>query len=169
MLGEIDMIENQGVKIVVAIICLIFGVLGVYGIYSGLYKRANATDYAYVGKYALYVDQEGNVEDVSKQNDLLLIRNDGSYTKGDTILFTYHGMGKLAKITKSSGGKYYLTDSYNSFDSEYQIESYMIAGRVIQRYRGLGWLYNIICTPYASIIILILLFFFGMTTLRRNE
>ena len=64
------MIDNQAVKYVGGFICLVFGLLAAYGIYSGLYKRANDTDYAYVGKYALYVDQEGNVEDVSKKGDL---------------------------------------------------------------------------------------------------
>lgn len=163
------MIENQAVKYVGGFICLVFGLLAAYGIYSGLYKKANDTDYAYVGKYALFVDQEGNVEDVSKKGDLLLVKNDGSYAKGDTILFTYHGMGRLARVSKTSGTKCYLTDSFNSFDSEYEIQSYDVAGRVIGRVRGLGTFYNIICTPYASVIILVMLVFFGMTTLRRNN
>ena len=163
------MIENQGVKTVVAIVCVIFGVLSIYGIYSGLYKKAHDTDYAYIGDYALYVDDEGNVEDTSKKGDLLLIKKDDTYAKGEVILFDHHGDGRLARISKTSGAKYYLTDSYESFDSEYEITNVLIVGRVTSRFNKLGLLYNIICTPYASIIILVMLFFFAMTTLRRNE
>lgn len=163
------MIENQGVRFVIGFICFIFGILAIYGIYSGFYKKSHDTEYAYLGNYALWVDKEGNVEDVSKQGDLLLIKKEDSYNRGDTVLFDYHGVGRLAKISKTTGSKYYLTDSFNTFDSEYEITTNTIVGRSITRFSKLGLLYNIICTPYASIIILVLLFFFAMTTLRRNE
>ena len=101
-------------KIVVLLLMVILGVLAAYNIYSFGYRLLLGTKYAYLGGYATHQVNEDNMAPEYKKGDLVILKKNDIYKIDDTILYSYHGSYRLAKVVDYSNGIYTITDNLNS-------------------------------------------------------
>ena len=104
------------VKVVVLLLIVILGVLAAYNIYSFGYRLLLGTKYAYLGGYATHQVNEDNMAPEYKKGDLVILKKNDIYKIDDTILYSYHGSYRLAKVVDYSNGIYTITDNLNSIE-----------------------------------------------------
>ena len=142
-------------KIVVLLLMVILGVLAAYNIYSFGYKLLLGTKYAYLGGYATHQVNEDNMAPEYKKGDLVILKKNDIYKIDDTILYSYHGSYRLAKVVDYSNGIYTITDNLNSIEDGYTVNDKMIIGYTVESYKNYGLIYSIITSPLSIVFFML--------------
>ena len=142
-------------KIVVLLLMVILGVLAAYNIYSFGYRLLLGTKYAYLGGYATHQVNEDNMAPEYKKGDLVILKKNDIYKIDDTILYSYHGSYRLAKVVDYSNGIYTITDNLNSIEDGYTVNDKMIIGYTIESYKNYGMIYSIITSPLSIVFFML--------------
>lgn len=142
-------------KIVVLLLMVILGVLAAYNIYSFGYRLLLGTKYAYLGGYATHQVNEDNMAPEYKKGDLVILKKNDIYKIDDTILYSYHGSYRLAKVVDYSNGIYTITDNLNSIEDGYTVNDKMIIGYIIDSYKNYGLIYSIITSPLSIVFFML--------------
>ncbi len=142
-------------KIVVLLLMVILGVLAAYNIYSFGYRLLLGTKYAYLGGYATHQVNEDNMAPEYKKGDLVILKKNDIYKIDDTILYSYHGSYRLAKVVDYSNGIYTITDNLNSIEDGYTVNDKMIIGYTIESYKNYGLIYSIITSPLSIVFFML--------------
>lgn len=142
-------------KIVVLLLMVILGVLAAYNIYSFGYRLLLGTKYAYLGGYATHQVNEDNMAPEYKKGDLVILKKNDIYKIDDTILYSYHGSYRLAKVVDYSNGIYTITDNLNSIEDGYTVNDKMIIGYIIESYKNYGLIYSIITSPLSIVFFMV--------------
>ena len=142
-------------KIVVLLLMVILGVLAAYNIYSFGYRLLLGTKYAYLGGYATHQVNEDNMAPEYKKGDLVIIKKNDIYKIDDTILYSYHGSYRLAKVVDYSNGIYTITDNLNSIEDGYTVNDKMIIGYTVESYKNYGLIYSIITSPLSIVFFML--------------
>ena len=143
------------VKVVVLLLIVILGVLAAYNIYSFGYRLLLGTKYAYLGGYATHQVNEDNMAPEYKKGDLVILKKNDIYKIDDTILYSYHGSYRLAKVVDYSNGIYTITDNLNSIEDGYTVNDKMIIGYTIESYKNYGLIYSIITSPLSIVFFML--------------
>ncbi|MCI7332991.1 MAG: hypothetical protein MSH48_04930 [Mollicutes bacterium] len=142
-------------KIVVLLLMVILGVLAAYNIYSFGYRLLLGTKYAYLGGYATHQVNEDNMAPEYKKGDLVILKKNDIYKIDDTILYSYHGSYRLAKVVDYSNGIYTITDNLNSIEDGYTVNDKMIIGYAVESYKNYGLIYSIITSPLSIVFFML--------------
>lgn len=142
-------------KIVVLLLMVILGVLAAYNIYSFGYRLLLGTKYAYLGGYATHQVNEDNMAPEYKKGDLVILKKNDIYKIDDTILYSYHGSYRLAKVVDYSNGIYTITDNLNSIEDGYTVNDKMIIGYTVESYKNYGLIYSIITSPLSIVFFML--------------
>ena len=142
-------------KIVVLLLMVILGVLAAYNIYSFGYRLLLGTKYAYLGGYATHQVNEDNMAPEYKKGDLVVLKKNDIYKIDDTILYSYHGSYRLAKVVDYSNGIYTITDNLNSIEDGYTVNDKMIIGYAVESYKNYGLIYSIITSPLSIVFFML--------------
>ena len=142
-------------KIVVLLLMVILGVLAAYNIYSFGYRLLLGTKYAYLGGYATHQFNEDNMAPEYKKGDLVILKKNDIYKIDDTILYSYHGSYRLAKVVDYSNGIYTITDNLNSIEDGYTVNDKMIIGYAVESYKNYGLIYSIITSPLSIVFFML--------------
>lgn len=142
-------------KIVVLLLMVILGVLAAYNIYSFGYRLLLGTKYAYLGGYATHQVNEDNMAPEYKKGDLVILKKNDVYKIDDTILYSYHGSYRLAKVVDYSNGIYTITDNLNSIEDGYTVNDKMIIGYITDSYKNYGLIYSIITSPLSIVFFML--------------
>ena len=142
-------------KIVVLLLMVILGVLAAYNIYSFGYRLLLGTKYAYLGGYATHQVTEDNMAPEYKKGDLVILKKNDIYKIDDTILYSYHGSYRLAKVVDYSNGIYTITDNLNSIEDGYTVNDKMIIGYAVESYKNYGLIYSIITSPLSIVFFML--------------
>ena len=142
-------------KIVVLLLMVILGVLAAYNIYSFGYRLLLGTKYAYLGGYATHQVNEDNMAPEYKKGDLVILKKNDIYKIDDTILYSYHGSYRLAKVVDYSNGIYTITDNLNSIEDGYTVNYKMIIGYTVESYKNYGLIYSIITSPLSIVFFML--------------
>ena len=142
-------------KIVVLLLMVILGVLAAYNIYSFGYRLLLGTKYAYLGGYATHQVNEDNMAPEYKKGDLVILKQNDIYKIDDTILYSYHGSYRLAKVVDYSNGIYTITDNLNSIEDGYTVNDKMIIGYTVESYKNYGLIYSIITSPLSIVFFML--------------
>ena len=143
------------VKVVVLLLIVILGVLAAYNIYSFGYRLLLGTKYAYLGGYATHQVNEDNMAPEYKKGDLVVLKKNDIYKIDDTILYSYHGSYRLAKVVDYSNGIYTITDNLNSIEDGYTVNDKMIIGYTVESYKNYGLIYSIITSPLSIVFFML--------------
>lgn len=142
-------------KIVVLLLIVILGVLAAYNIYSFGYRLLLGTKYAYLGGYATHQVNEDNMAPEYKKGDLVVLKKNDIYKIDDTILYSYHGSYRLAKVVDYSNGIYTITDNLNSIEDGYTVNDKMIIGYITDSYKNFDLIYSIITSPLSIVFFML--------------
>ena len=142
-------------KIVVLLLMVILGVLAAYNIYSFGYRLLLGTKYAYLGGYATHQVNEDNMAPEYKKGDLVILKKNDIYKIDDTILYSYHGSYRLAKVVDYSNGIYTITDNLNSIEDGYTVNDKMIIGYITDSYKNFDLIYSIITSPLSIVFFML--------------
>ena len=142
-------------KIVVLLLMVILGVLAAYNIYSFGYRLLLGTKYAYLGGYATHQVNEDNMAPEYKKGDLVILKKNDIYKIDDTILYSYHGSYRLAKVVDYSNGIYTITDNLNSIEDGYTVNDKMIIVYAVESYKNYGLIYSIITSPLSIVFFML--------------
>lgn len=142
-------------KIVVLLLMVILGVLAAYNIYSFGYRLLLGTKYAYLGGYATHQVNEDNMAPEYKKGDLVVLKKNDIYKIDDTILYSYHGSYRLAKVVDYSNGIYTITDNLNSIEDGYTVNDKMIIGYITDSYKNFDLIYSIITSPLSIVFFML--------------
>ena len=142
-------------KIVVLLLMVILGVLAAYNIYSFGYRLLLGTKYAYLGGYATHQVNEDNMAPEYKKGDLVILKKNDIYKIDDTILYSYHGSYRLAKVVDYSNGIYTITDNLNSIEDGYTVNDKMIIGYTVESYKNYSLIYSIITSPLSIVFFML--------------
>ena len=142
-------------KIVVLLLMVILGVLAAYNIYSFGYRLLLGTKYAYLGGYATHQVNEDNMAPEYKKGDLVILKKNDIYKIDDTMLYSYHGSYRLAKVVDYSNGIYTITDNLNSIEDGYTVNDKMIIGYAVESYKNYGLIYSIITSPLSIVFFML--------------
>ena len=142
-------------KIVVLLLMVILGVLAAYNIYSFGYRLLLGTKYAYLGGYATHQVNEDNMAPEYKKGDLVILKKNDIYKIDYTILYSYHGSYRLAKVVDYSNGIYTITDNLNSIEDGYTVNDKMIIGYAVESYKNYGLIYSIITSPLSIVFFML--------------
>lgn len=142
-------------KIVVLLLMVILGALAAYNIYSFGYRLLLGTKYAYLGGYATHQVNEDNMAPEYKKGDLVILKKNDIYKIDDTILYSYHGSYRLAKVVDYSNGIYTITDNLNSIEDGYTVNDKMIIGYTVESYKNYGLIYSIITSPLSIVFFML--------------
>lgn len=142
-------------KIVVLLLMVILGALAAYNIYSFGYRLLLGTKYAYLGGYATHQVNEDNMAPEYKKGDLVILKKNDIYKIDDTILYSYHGSYRLAKVVDYSNGIYTITDNLNSIEDGYTVNDKMIIGYAVESYKNYGLIYSIITSPLSIVFFML--------------
>lgn len=143
------------VKIVVLILMVVLGLLAIYNIYSLGYKLLTDRKYAYIGPYATHLVNEDNMAPKFKKGDMVIIKKNSIYKIDDTILYSYHGSYRLAKVTDYSNGIYSIHDNLDSIESGYNVTDDMIIGFATDTVKDFGAIYSIITSPISIVFFML--------------
>ncbi len=143
------------VKVVVLLLIVILGVLAAYNIYSFGYRLLLGTKYAYLGGYATHQVNEDNMSPEYKKGDLAVLKKNDVYKIDDTILYSYHGSYRLAKVVDYSNGIYTITDNLNSIEDGYTVNDKMIIGYITDSYKNFDLIYSIITSPLSIVFFML--------------
>lgn len=143
------------VKVVVLLLIVILGVLAAYNIYSFGYRLLLGTKYAYLGGYATHQVNEDNMAPEYKKGDLVVLKKNDIYKIDDTILYSYHGSYRLAKVVDYSNGIYTITDNLNSIEDGYTVNDKMIIGYITDSYKNFDLIYSIITSPLSIVFFML--------------
>ena len=143
------------IKVVVILLMIVLGILAVYNIYSFGYRLLLGTKYAYLGGYATHQVNEDNMAPEYKKGDLVILKKNDIYKIDDTILYSYHGSYRLAKVVDYSNGIYTITDNLNSIEDGYTVNDKMIIGYIIDSYKNYGLIYSIITSPLSIVFFML--------------
>lgn len=143
------------VKVVVLLLMVILGVLAAYNIYSFGYRLLLGTKYAYLGGYATHQVNEDNMAPEYKKGDLVVLKKNDIYKIDDTILYSYHGSYRLAKVVDYSNGIYTITDNLNSIEDGYTVNDKMIIGYITDSYKNFDLIYSIITSPLSIVFFML--------------
>lgn len=142
-------------KIVVLLLMLILGILAAYNIYSFGYKLLLGTKYAYLGGYATHQVNEDNMAPDYKKGDMVILKKNNIYKIDDTILYSYHGSFRLAKVLDYSNGIYTITDNLDSIETGYRVTDNMIIGYVTDTLRDFSAIYSVITSPLSIVFFML--------------
>lgn len=142
-------------KIVVLLLMLVLGILAAYNIYSFGYKLLLGTKYAYLGGYATHQVNEDNMAPDYKKGDMVILKKNNIYKIDDTILYSYHGSFRLAKVLDYSNGIYTITDNLDSIETGYRVTDDMIIGYVTDTLRDFSAIYSVITSPLSIVFFML--------------
>ncbi|NLC47733.1 MAG: hypothetical protein GX758_00025 [Tenericutes bacterium] len=140
-------------KIILGVIVLIMALLGALNLYNSLYNMLYKTDYSKIFGYSNHIVFEDNLLPKYKMNDVVILKEEFSYSVGEVILFKYYDSYKLAEITDISAGKYTVIDKTDSINQDYDLSFDLIVGKAVFNLKSFGKLYDIITSPYAFVFI----------------
>lgn len=156
-------------KVVVLLLMVVLGALAIYNIYSFGYKLLLGTKYAYLGGYATHQINEDNMAPEFKKGDMVILKKNSIYKIDDTILYSYHGSYRLAKVTDYSNGIYSITDNINSIESGYKVTDDMIVGFATDTLRNFGVIYSVITGPLSIVFFILAIGAYFFLTLGDRE
>ena len=156
---------NPTFTVIIGIILVIMLEFLLYTIYCVVYKASRDSDFAYLGEYTTFVNQEDNMAPEYEKNDLLIVRMETYYSTAQTVLYKYNSSYRLGVVNKTSTSKYYVADAMNSDNDKQIIVTYPeIVGSVNKNLGGIGSIFNFMTSPIAMVITAVTFLLFIMFT-----
>lgn len=154
---------NPTVGVVIGAILVIMLILLAYIIYCAVYTASNGTDYAYLGDYALFINEEDNLAPDYEKNDLVFVKKETYYSTNQIVVYNYNSSYRLGYVVKTSTSKYYIGDAMStSFDKLYETTYDKIVGSAQNRIGGVGGLFKILTSTVSLIVIIVVFALFIM-------
>lgn len=157
-------------RYLIGCVAFILGIIAIFTIYGIGYNMLKDTEYANFFGYYAHELKENNMDPDYKPNDLVILKGDYSYNTDDIVLFKYKSSYRLGVVKDLSMDRYVIQDNKETIDSDYDITSEMIVGKVVFKIAGFASIFGILTSPVTVICIVIFIFgYFFLTTGDRDK
>jgi hypothetical protein len=148
---------NPAVGVVIAVILGIMLLFMAYTIYCVVYKASRDSDFAYLGDYTTYINEEDNLAPEYSKGDLITVRRETYYSTSQVIVYKSAGSYRMGKVVMTSTSKYYVGDSMSAKGDDLKEITYdEIVGSANKNLGGIGAVFTFLTSPIAMVITAVL-------------
>ena len=152
---------NPVFTVIIGIILAIMLFFLLYTIYCVVYKASRDSDFAFLGGYTTFVNQEDNMAPEYGKNDLILVKEETYYTTSQVVLYKYNTSYRLGTVCKTSTSKYYMGNSMNTApEDQIIVESTDVLGSAYKNFGAIGGIFNFLMSPMSMVITAVLFLLF---------